>query len=160
METERLKEIIECYGADQSHWPAAERVAAARLLDTNDETRAQIKDAARLDALLDEFQPPIVSQALKRKILLITRPGSIERLFRWVTPDLESLLPTIWRPLLAATMPLALGMVLGFTYPGESYELSTGEELYLLAITSETVSETAPGNEPENNPENKQGMAP
>jgi hypothetical protein len=53
MKLERLREILDAYGADARRWPEAERGAALELVARGGKARALRDDAARLDALLD-----------------------------------------------------------------------------------------------------------
>ncbi|MEX2295794.1 MAG: hypothetical protein WD715_00145 [Dongiaceae bacterium] len=58
MTLERLQALLDAYGADAAHWPAAERPAAERLLAAMPEAHAQHDEAARLDAMLDAMTLP------------------------------------------------------------------------------------------------------
>jgi hypothetical protein len=49
---ERVKIILECYGADPAHWPQDERRAALSLLDQSVELQTLQQDAIHLDKLL------------------------------------------------------------------------------------------------------------
>jgi hypothetical protein len=57
MKMERLREILDAYGADPRHWPQAERDAALSLIAGSKEAGALRNAALRLDALLDEAAP-------------------------------------------------------------------------------------------------------
>jgi len=57
MTIERLREILEAYGAEPRRWPEAERDAALALIGRLPEARALRDGARRLDALLDEAAP-------------------------------------------------------------------------------------------------------
>jgi hypothetical protein len=53
MNSERLQEILDAYGADSGRWPDAERAGALALLAQSGEARLHRDQAKRLDALLD-----------------------------------------------------------------------------------------------------------
>ena len=60
----------------------------------------------------------------------------LELLFNWLLPDLNNLKRTLWRPVMVAMALLMIGIVIGLSTPTEStYELTTDEELMLLAMT-------------------------
>jgi hypothetical protein len=70
MSIERLKVLTESYGADQRHWPEADREAARTAIARDAEaTRALMFDAAQTDAVLDASQRPAVSTALRDRVL-------------------------------------------------------------------------------------------
>ena len=49
---ERVKTLLECYGADPANWPQDERSAALSLLNQSSDLQAQQQEAGRLDNLL------------------------------------------------------------------------------------------------------------
>ncbi len=53
MRLERLKAIIEAYGAHATHWPEAEREAALTCLEAHPEAQAWLAEARALDDMLD-----------------------------------------------------------------------------------------------------------
>jgi len=55
----RVREIVAAYGADAARWPAAERAAALAIVRDDPELSALLQEARRLDAMLDEFAPPL-----------------------------------------------------------------------------------------------------
>jgi hypothetical protein len=58
MNLDRLRKILDAYGARRARWPEDERVAAEALLAHSSEARAARDEAARLDAALDEAVAP------------------------------------------------------------------------------------------------------
>lgn len=70
MSIERLKVLTESYGADQRHWPEADREAARTAIARDaDAARALMFDAAQTDAVLDASPRPAVSTALRDRVL-------------------------------------------------------------------------------------------
>lgn len=66
--TERLEAIFASYGSDPERWPEAERSGALALLEGG-EGGATLRDAARLDALLERATRPQPSNMLKANLL-------------------------------------------------------------------------------------------
>jgi len=69
MTMERLQFLLDAYGANRERWPEAERDSASALLAASEEARALVRDAARLDALLDFVSAPDPSPALIERAL-------------------------------------------------------------------------------------------
>ena len=90
MNTDRLKEIIDAYGANHARWPDAERDAALALLATSADLQAY-RDAARtLDAFLDEASVAPASVDLETAILATapspqTQQASVSGWRRWIS---------------------------------------------------------------------------
>lgn len=112
LSTERFRELIDSYGARQQHWPAEHRQQMLEYLDANQSARAWLNEAMSLDALLDSYTPEIPD--LSQRILAGAAPSMFDRLLLWILPHSPQ---QWWRPALASAMPLALGLVIGFTSP-------------------------------------------
>jgi len=70
MTLDRLRTLLDAYGADPARWPAVERAAALELLARSPEARAHRVAAARLDDALDavpgvETSPAIVTRVMR-----------------------------------------------------------------------------------------------
>lgn len=68
MTPERLRDLLDAYGAAQAHWPRRERAAAEALIDSSAEARALLAEAAQLDALLDMVHSPAPSESLQARV--------------------------------------------------------------------------------------------
>ncbi|MBB5014680.1 hypothetical protein [Rehaibacterium terrae] len=119
---QRFADLLAAHGADPRRWPQAERAAALALLAASPEARRQQHEAARLDALLDAWQPPAPSPDLRLR-LLHAMP---------LPQRAESLLHRLWRELggwrLAAPAlagALALGIAIGVLLPA----MEAGDDL-------------------------------
>jgi hypothetical protein len=75
MTLERLRALLDAYGAAHAHWPRRERAAAEALIDSSADARALLAGAAQLDALLDLVHSPAPSPALAARVR--------ERRFGW-----------------------------------------------------------------------------
>jgi hypothetical protein len=119
MTPERLRTIIDSYGADPARWPAAEREAAQALLATSG-TDAALRglhaEAVRLDAALSALPlPPLPLAAPAATLLARARErsgGAWLDALRWLLGISGGGFSPA-RPLLAALMPLALGFSAG-----------------------------------------------
>jgi hypothetical protein len=69
MSLERLRLILEAYGAHADHWPLSERGAALALLAESSEARTLRDEAARLDAALDLLPAPEMPGDLLSRVL-------------------------------------------------------------------------------------------
>ena len=148
MNLERFTLIVESYGADFQQWPEDERVDALKFSRTSTDAISLLDQAAELDRHLALFELPnneLSVQRIEMGILFALeqetlKQGALERLLDWVLPDFDDLAHTWWRPTLVACMPLLLGVAIGLMLTNNTYELSSDEELSLLAFT-DTVSE-------------------
>ncbi len=64
---DRLRELLEAYGAEPGRWPARERAAALTLLAENEDAQRLQRQAAAIDGLLDRatpIAPPIIDAEL------------------------------------------------------------------------------------------------
>jgi anti-sigma factor RsiW len=58
MTLDRLRTLLDAYGAGPAHWPDAEREAALALIARSPEARAAVEAARALDALIDRWPNP------------------------------------------------------------------------------------------------------
>ncbi|PKQ07552.1 MAG: hypothetical protein CVT72_02765 [Alphaproteobacteria bacterium HGW-Alphaproteobacteria-11] len=97
---ERLKEIVDAWGASPSRWPEAERRAAEALLAASSEARGLVAEAQSLDALLDAAPVEAPSAALMAR-LMAARPRPVAS-----APSVKSAEPRgRWRALVDAVWP-------------------------------------------------------
>jgi hypothetical protein len=61
-----FQHLLDAYGADTQRWPEAQRQAARNLIAQDDSARAAHAAAARLDGLLDRFDPPVAADSAAR----------------------------------------------------------------------------------------------
>ena len=108
MNLERLRALLDRYGAASQRWPQTEREAAAALLANSTEARAMQEEAARLDRLLDSIEPPDPSPGLAAEIAgLAARPrgGPMVRLRAAWPPG-----PLLAQPVLRLAAFAAVGL--------------------------------------------------
>ncbi len=108
---ERLKEIVDAWGASPSRWPEAERGAAEALLAASSEALGGlVAEAQRLDALLDAAPVEAPSAALMERLMAARpRPAAnapsrtvAERRGWW-----RALVDTVWPDGSLTTLPRA-----------------------------------------------------
>lgn len=141
MNIERFKQIIDSYGSNESVWPIEERDAAREFLASSPDAQAMLRKAGRLDELLDGYQPQLDHQrrsSLVDSIVAKVQPGSLGKLVEWLTPDSDAIVASIWRPVLAMSTPLVLGIAIGITFETDDY-FTADEERYLMAISIDTA---------------------
>ena len=148
MNHDRLIELIEAYGGNADAWPDDERDAARTLLSTSEEARQLLSESRYLDKLLQGYAVEFNQETrtrLTENVMAKVQPDPVERLINWLLPDFQSITTSIWRPALAASMTLAIGMLLGLGLPIDSYlaeEMTAEEEFYLMAIADNVNEET------------------
>ena len=98
MTLDRVRTLLDAYGADPARWPAAERAAALELLARSPDARAHRVAAARLDDALDAGPGVETSTAIVARVMRgAPRPRGI-RVERFVA--------------IAAPLAVAAGLVL------------------------------------------------
>jgi anti-sigma-K factor RskA len=141
---DRLRAIVEAYGADPARWPAAERAAGEALLAGSAAARALVAAAADLDAALDSL-PALQPTPAMRAAILAAAP-------RPTAPSLPVRLREGWRELFAelggwrmSGTVLAASLVLGIASGGLLSEgLSSSEtspDLLQLAYLDDSDAE-------------------
>lgn len=146
MNLERFARLVSAYGANSKAWPIEEREDAMRFLQHNALAEKLLKDEQVLDEHLDFYltseldlerlKSNIVDAAYGR--LEEAKTGPLSRLLDWLIP-VSSI--DIWRPALAATLPLIIGTLLGMNIdaeldPGDSWE--DGLEIMAMADVATT----------------------
>jgi hypothetical protein len=119
----RFHHLLDAYGADLASWPDDERDPALRYLQANPSARADLAQAARLDAVLrtsatsldDEQLDALVAEVAERivHVPLVRRHRPLARAFRWFGAPM--LIPTL------AMGCFALGIVIGLRLGPASY---------------------------------------
>jgi hypothetical protein len=106
MSLERLRRLLEAYGAAPARWPVAEREAALALLAASPEAQAAAAEAVRLDVVLDRAPEPAPSAALFGRVLAGRARGG-----GWLAWLLDG--TPAWQPATALVLAAVLGLGLG-----------------------------------------------
>ncbi len=103
---ERLRLLLDTFGADRARWPAAERLRLAAFVASDAEARRLVAEAAAFDRLLDMAPRPSPEReraAVARIVAAAFRHENVP----WKRE------PARERPLWRAAAPLAASLVLG-----------------------------------------------
>ena len=166
MDIQRFKCLIEAYGTNSAAWPVDEKKAALLILESDHRAKNIFMEFSQLDDVLntDIVNEPI---ELKSKILghisnskpAISQPsetatfkqlpqanedGLLTGIKSWLTSFSNDYLNqgslSIWRPAMAACIPLLAGVYLG-TATGSSaddYLLEWEEDIYVMGLVHES----------------------
>lgn len=129
MTPERLRHLLDAYGANASRWPSGERDAMLALLERSPELASWQRQAAELDGLLDQATLPTADRAFMDG--LANAAGT--PVWRQWTVLIWPFGP-IWKPALGLTMAAVFGAVLGYvtTPPVELAQISREIESLIL----------------------------
>jgi hypothetical protein len=113
MSEARFRSLIEAYGGDPARWPADEREAALRLLQSSLAARAAAQEAHELDVVLREAVVVPVPGALSSRLLAdferMSRRWSARKFVRAVADAVWPGAP-LWQPAIAFGLALAIGV--------------------------------------------------
>ncbi|MGD8416200.1 MAG: hypothetical protein PVH91_04010 [Pseudomonadales bacterium] len=139
MSTMNLKTFtdhLDRFGPDLVSWPEPARQPARVLLDTSEAARAAHRAATTVDRLLHALPAEPAPSHLPARILAAIEPtrqrtaDPLLRLTEWFAGAL-------WRPVLAACIPLAVGFALGVAVaPGATADQYLAESLGLLPFSA------------------------
>lgn len=132
IDLDRLRTLLDAYGADRTRWPEGERGAAWALIEANDQARALFEDARVLDDLLSRASAIEPSLELKAEVLAAAgRPRE-----SWI----QALWPfgAAWKPASALAAAVLLGIIAGVVLPSpfENGEVPIESEIDELAMTT------------------------
>ncbi len=135
MNIKRFQQLLEAYGTREENWPREEREAARMLLQSNSECERLFQQYQQLDGYLDEYVTRIPA-GLSEKILSGLPMPLVDRIISWLIPDVKS---EIWKPAIAGSLPLVVGVILGTSTLGSLLDAAEPtdnweEEIYLLAL--------------------------
>jgi len=115
----RVLNVIAAYGAEQSAWPESERGATLDALQSSDQLKEMLREAASLDSLLQcsarvaSLDGAHLAQQIADRV-----PQQLtlsQRLSRRLEVVAESLSSDVWKPALAASLTLTAGLAVGST---------------------------------------------
>lgn len=80
MDRERFEQLLDAYGADPRRWPDSERAAAEAFAAQSAEAESALREAAALDAVLNQARAVPDTSALAARILA-QAPGAQRPMF-------------------------------------------------------------------------------
>lgn len=83
MTLERFSNLTEAYGADLRRWPEGERAPAEALMAVDGRARLMRDEADALDALLDSVARPVMSSALRDKVVASAAQAGLKARASW-----------------------------------------------------------------------------
>ena len=139
-DTQRLKDVLQAYGADRSRWPHEDRVRFSQA-DVDATATGDLADAAELDAILSHATSPAAAKGLAARITsnilndaasgeygnVVAFAGNQDKPRR--APGLRQ--PTMWPAAALLAASLATGIVLGQSeiLTGLNFEPSSGSAI-------------------------------
>lgn len=134
-------DILDSRGSEECNWPSHLRQPITDLLQQDAEARAALTQARELDELVGALQAPEfpgLATRIGNQPLPPRQADLGDRLLSWLLPGHG--LQSIWRPALAACLPLMFGIVVGNYYHfGVDTDYSVADnwddELTMLSLT-------------------------
>lgn len=131
--------LLETYGTIEGHWPPEVRAEAKQLLSTDAGARALLERYAPLDEALDNYRVnPDVTSVRAALLARFDKKNIIDRITAWLLPE-PGERHAFWRPALAATLPLIIGIILGSTLSlGNTSSSATNwsDEISMVALSN------------------------
>ncbi|MGH6879293.1 hypothetical protein [Hypericibacter sp.] len=119
MNAKRLEQILAAYGAKSERWPEAERPDALALLAHDAPAQQLLRDARRLDGLLDSLQalePTFDAASLAAR--LSERPQEMTNVRSLAASRARWRIPFIMPNLIGLAAAAVAGFWIGWTNPG------------------------------------------
>lgn len=141
MNHNRLIEIINAYGAYSERWPHNEREAAIRLVKADVKAQSLINSVRELDLILDKYEV-LAEPNLSTKILdNLPRKLWLDRLIDWILPSIDDFISYAWRPILAGSLPLIVGLIVGNSLSTTETLDSWEDEISLVSLATSDIGE-------------------
>lgn len=109
---DRVRALIDAYGADPDRWPEGERDAALTRIASDPTLRSILDDARALDTLLDAAPMPEPSPSLRVALKLIPERQRGTNWFGWL-----GIFTAPWQPAAGLAAAGILGLWVGVTQP-------------------------------------------
>ena len=118
MTIEDFTHFIETYGADPNRWPIASNKSITGFLLDNTSAKKVLAEYQELEQRMDSYGVPEfrgLEQKVLKQALPPQRNSLLAQLLNWIIPK-EASNKQLWRPAVAACLPLMFGIVLGNYY--------------------------------------------
>jgi len=145
MTLEEFTRIVDFYGTKPERWPDSQRADCQSLVARDPRASALLEQQSQIDELLSQIEEPsfpglqtrVLNQALPER-----KSGLLEIIVSWLLPESNSG-SQVWRPAVAACIPLVFGIVLanyfsfGVGVEDDGFQY-WGDELAMLSLTDYT----------------------
>jgi len=121
---QRLRTVIDAYGAAPERWPAAERPALEALLQSNAKAQQWLVEARELDQAMDAIAMPEPAPQLMADILYIPPRSDWRQTMALFWP-----FGALWKPASGLAFATALSIVVAMTIPMADTETELIEEI-------------------------------
>ncbi len=148
MTPDRVRSIIDAYGANPKRWPQHERYAALALIQHDTLLAAYRDEAAQLDALMTASRPT-VSAALLNAVLAAAPSPRSQNAVSKSRPFASHILGTaralwpelpLWQPAIGLAASLAIGIFVGAAGIMPASDTTTQTELAALLSDEDAAS--------------------
>jgi len=130
-----LAAALDRWGSNLEGWPTSAQEQTKRLLASSPEANRLMQESTALEIALAELRGHRATPGLDNRILAeLPNRDVLQRMVDWLTGAL-------WRPALAAAVPLALGFVLGTMNPAEDSQLADELSLLVFSATYEELED-------------------
>ena len=148
MNLETFTKLLDSYGTVEANWPAEVRGEAVAFVTENEAARSLLLQYAPLDQALDRYTVrPDIDRMRAVLMAKVGRKNLFDRVTAWLMPEPGNL-QAIWRPAVAATLPLILGIILGSTLSlgnTDSYTESWSDEISMVALSTNSTDSLSTG---------------
>jgi len=143
MTIERLRQILDAFGADPARWPKAERDAALALLARSPQVRRFREEARQLDSLLNEASEAIELRLDATGVVAAIRDATenVHRLPK--SPRSRFPLTGAWPGFAGLAAAAAAGFIVGWMGLASDYSLGTQAEA-ADQVSGFTVTDVTP----------------
>lgn len=115
MTLEEFTRIIDLYGSESARWPKRLRGECESFVANNSEARTLLDRQRQVDELMEQLEVPDFP-GLETRVLNQPLPepkrSVFEGIVSWLLPT-DNFGKQVWRPAIAACIPLVFGVVLG-----------------------------------------------
>ena len=115
MTLEKFTRIIDLYGCESARWPQSLLAECESFVTNNIEARTLLNQQYQVDESMEKLEVPDFP-GLETRVLNQSLPkhnrSFFEEAMSWLIPD-EYFGKQVWRPAIAACIPLVFGIVVG-----------------------------------------------
>ena len=129
--------LLDRYGPTLEMWPKPEFAAATTLLRDSPRVRQGFEQAVEMENLLSSLVPVPKAPGLRTRILdLVSQNSQLSGWIEWLTTGM-------WKPAIAATVPLLLGFAIGIATTSSNTTVSEAELVFFSSAEIDFLQEFA-----------------